>query len=223
MEIVPGIHQVDGVNGNCFIIVRDDLTIIDTGMPKNSAKIVTYIQDILKREPSEIKTIVLTHFHIDHVGDAFDLKELSGAKVAIHEADADYVAGKKTQPAPPGGMGIIMKVLMPLFFRSKPVNPDVQLKDGDTVAGLTCIHTPGHTPGSICLFDPASKILFVGDLLRFNGIKIETGPFSLDAGKLQQSINKIAAIDFDIMLSGHGIPLRPDASVKVREFAKSLP
>ena len=77
MEIVPGIHQVDGVNGNCFIIVRDDLTIIDTGMPKNSAKIVTYIQDILKREPSEIKTIVLTHFHIDHVGDAFDLKELS--------------------------------------------------------------------------------------------------------------------------------------------------
>jgi glyoxylase-like metal-dependent hydrolase (beta-lactamase superfamily II) len=116
-----------------------------------------------------------------------------------------------------------MKVLMPFFFRSKPVNPDVQLKDGDTVAGLTCIHTPGHTPGSICLFDPASKILFVGDLLRFNGIKIETGPFSLDAGKLQQSINKIAAIDFDIMLSGHGIPLRPDASVKVREFAKSLP
>ena len=40
MEIVPGIHQVDGVNGNCFIIVRDDLTLIDTGMPKNSAKIV---------------------------------------------------------------------------------------------------------------------------------------------------------------------------------------
>ena len=50
MEIVPGIHQVDGVNGNCFIIVRDELTIIDTGMPKNSTKIVKYIQDILKRK-----------------------------------------------------------------------------------------------------------------------------------------------------------------------------
>ncbi len=223
MEIVPGIHQVDGVNGNCFIIVRDELTLIDTGMPGNRAKIVKYIQDVLKREPSEIKTIVLTHFHVDHVGDAFDLKELSGAKVAIHEADADYVSGRKTQPVPRGGIGMILKFLMPLFFRSKPVEPDIKLGDGDTIAGLTTIHTPGHTPGSICLFDPASKIMFAGDLLRFDGINIKTGPLTLDPGEVKKSINKIAAIDFDIMLSGHGIPLRPDASVKVREFAKSLP
>ena len=223
MEIVPGIHQVDGVNGNCFIIVRDELTLIDTGMPKNSAKIVKYIQDILKRKPSEIKTIVLTHFHVDHVGDAFDLKKRSGAKVAIHEADADYVAGRKTQPVPRGGMGMIFKVLMPLFFRSKPVEPDIKLCDHDTIAGLTTIHTPGHTPGSICLFDPASKILFAGDLLIFDGIKIKMGPLPLDTRVIQQSINKIAAIDFDIMLSGHGTPLRPDASSKIREFAKSLP
>src|SRR5271157_669042 len=223
MEIVPGIHQVEGVNGNCFIIVRDDLTLIDTGMPKNSAKIVKYIQDVLKRKPSEIKTIVLTHFHVDHVGDAFDLKKLSGAKVAIHKKDADYVSGRKTPPVPRGVMGLIFKVLMPLFFRSKPVEPDIKLNDGDTIAGLTCIHTPGHTPGSICLFDPASKILFAGDLLRFDGISIKTGPLALDTREVQQSINKIAALDFDIMLPGHGIPLRPDASVKVREFAKSLP
>ncbi len=223
MEIVPGIHQVDGVKGNCFIIVQDDLTLIDTGMPKNSAKIVNYIQDVLKRKPSDIKTIVLTHFHIDHVGDAFDLKKLSGAKVAIHEADADYVSGRKTPPVPKGGMGMIVKVLMPLFFISKPVEPDIKLKDRDIIAGLTCIHTPGHTPGSICLFDPASKILFAGDLLRFDGITIKMGPLPLDTREVQQSINKIAALDFDIMLSGHGIPLRPDASVKVREFAKSLP
>jgi glyoxylase-like metal-dependent hydrolase (beta-lactamase superfamily II) len=223
MEIVPGIHQVDGVNGNCFIIVRDDLTLIDTGMPGNSAKIVTYIQDILKRKPTDIKTIVLTHFHIDHVGDAGDLKKLSGAKVAIHEADADYVAGRKTPPAPKGVMGMIFKVLIPLFFGSRPVEPDIKLNDGDTIAGLTTIHTPGHTPGSICLFDPVSKILFAGDLLMFNGSKIEMGSSLSDPDEVQQSIKKITAIDFDIMLSGHGIPLRPDASLKVREFAKSLP
>ncbi|MGP8255075.1 MAG: MBL fold metallo-hydrolase [Methanoregula sp.] len=220
MEIVPGIHQVDGVKGNCFIIVRDGLTLIDTGMPKNSVKIVKYIQDVLKREPAEIRTIVLTHFHIDHVGDASDLKKLSGAKVAIHIADADYVAGRKPQPAPGGVKGMIFKVLIPLFFGSKPVEPDITLNDGDTIAGLTVIHTPGHTPGSICLFDPSSKILFVGDLLRFTGSKIETGPAALDSGEVLQSIDKIAARDVDIMLPGHGIPLRPDASAKVREFAK---
>ncbi|PWR71706.1 MBL fold metallo-hydrolase [Methanospirillum lacunae] len=220
MEIIPGIHQVDGVNGNCFIIVRDELTLIDTGMPKNSAKIVTYIQDTLNRKPSDLKTIILTHFHIDHVGDADDIKKLSGAKVAIHEADADYVAGRKIQPVPKGVMGWIFKLLIPLFFGSRPVEPEIKLKDGDTIAGLISIHTPGHTPGSICLFDPASKILFAGDVLRFNGNKIRIGPSSLDLNEIKQSINKIAAIDFDIMLSGHGIPLRPDASVKVREFAK---
>ena len=223
MEIVPGIHQVDGVNGNCFIIVRDELTLIDTGMPKNSAKIVKYIQDILKRKPTDIKTIVLTHFHVDHVGDAGDLKKLSGAKVAIHKKDTEYVSGRKTPPVPRGVKGMIVKVLMPLLFRSTPVEPDIQLNDGDTIAGLTTIHTPGHTPGSICLFDPVSKILFAGDLLRFNGGKIEIGPLPLDTSEVQQSVNKIAALDFDIMLSGHGIPLRPDASVKVREFAISLP
>ena len=184
MEIVPGIHQVDGVKGNCFIIVRDGLTLIDTGMPKNSVKIVKYIQDVLKREPAEIRTIVLTHFHIDHVGDASDLKKLSGAKVAIHIADADYVAGRKPQPAPGGVKGMIFKVLIPLFFGSKPVEPDITLNDGDTIAGLTVIHTPGNTPGSICLFDPSSKILFVGDLLRFTGSKIETGPAALDSGEV---------------------------------------
>jgi glyoxylase-like metal-dependent hydrolase (beta-lactamase superfamily II) len=220
MEIVPGIHQVDGVNGNCFIIVRDELTLIDTGMPKNSAKIVHYIQDILKRKPTDIKTIVLTHFHIDHVGGASDLKKLSGAKVAIHKKDADYVSGRKTPPVPRGAKGMIVKVLIPLFFGSRPVEPDIHLNDGDTIAGLTTLHTPGHTPGSICLFDPASKILFAGDLLRFNGSKIEMGPLPLDTGEIQQSIDKIAAIDFDIMLLGHGIPLRPEASEKIREFAK---
>lgn len=220
MEIVPGIHQVDGVTANCFIIVRDGLTLIDTGMPKNSVKIVKYIQDVLKRKPTDIKTIVLTHFHIDHVGDASDLKKLSGAKVAIHVADADYVAGRKAQPAPGGIKGMIFKVLIPLFFGSRPVEPDITLNDGDIIAGLTVIHTPGHTPGSICLFDPSSKILFVGDLLRFTDSKIETGPSSLDTGEVLQSINKIAALDVDIMLPGHGMPIRPDASVKVREFAK---
>jgi glyoxylase-like metal-dependent hydrolase (beta-lactamase superfamily II) len=224
MEIVPGIHQVDGVNGNCYIIVRDGLTLIDTGLPRNSAKIVHYIQEILKRKPSEIKTIVLTHFHIDHVGNVCELKTLSGAMVAIHETDADYVTGRKSPPAPKGIPGKLLKVLS-LFFKPRPVEPDMKLKDGDTVAGLTCIHSPGHTPGSICLFDPASKILFAGDILRFDGIKIEGAPrqFTLDTVEALQSIKKIAAMNFNIMLSGHGKPLRPNASVKVREFAKSLP
>ncbi len=223
MEIIPGIHQVDGVNGNCYIIVKDTLTLIDTGLPHNSAKIVNYITETLKRKPSDITTIVLTHAHIDHTGNVWDLKKISNAKVAIHETEADYLAGKKHPPLPKSLFAMIIKV-MGQFFKARPVEPDIRLKNGDSVAGLTCIHTPGHTPGSICLFDPSSQVMFVGDLLRFDGEKIGGAPqqFTVDAAEAQQSIKQIAARDFAVMLSGHGIPLKPDASSKVRAYAESL-
>ena len=223
MEIVPGIHQIDGVNGNCYVIVRDRLILIDTGLPRTSKKILGYIQDILKRKPSDISTIILTHYHIDHTGNVYDLKNLSGAKVAIHEADADFVSGRKPQPAPKGGRGLLYR-LLGMFFRSKFVEPDIILKNGDTIARLTCIHTPGHTPGSICLFDPVSKILFAGDLLRYDGVKLSGAPpqFTMDMGEAQRSVIMIGTLDFDILLTGHGIPLKSGAAEKVRNFAKSL-
>jgi glyoxylase-like metal-dependent hydrolase (beta-lactamase superfamily II) len=223
MEIVPGIYQIDGVNGNCYIIVRDGLILIDTGLPRNSKKILGYIQDTLKRKPSEISTIILTHYHIDHTGNVFDLKKLSGAKVAVHEADADFVSGRKPHPAPKGGRGLLYR-LLGMFFRSTFVEPDIRLRNGDTIAGLTCIHTPGHTPGSICLLDPVSKVLFAGDILRFDGVKIAGPPpqFTFDMGEAQRSIIMIGTLDFDILLSGHGIPLTSGAAEKVRTFAKTV-
>jgi glyoxylase-like metal-dependent hydrolase (beta-lactamase superfamily II) len=223
MEIIPGIHQVDGVNGNCYVIVRDKLILIDTGLPRNSKKIMSYIQDTLKRTPSDLSTIILTHYHIDHSGNVYELKNLSGAKVAVHEADADFVSGRKPHPAPKGGLGLLYR-LLGMFFRSGFVEPDIRLKNGDTIAGLTCIHAPGHTPGSICLLDPVSKVLFAGDLLRYDGVKISGAPpqFTMDMGEAQRSIIMIAMLDFDILLSGHGIPLTSGAAEKVRNFAKSF-
>ena len=223
MEIVPGIHQINGVNGNCYVIVRDGLILIDTGLPRTSKKILGYIQDTLKRKPSEISTIILTHHHIDHTGNVYELKNLSGAKVAIHEADADFVSGRKTPPTPKGGRGMLFR-LLGMFFRSKFVEPDIKLKNGDTIDGLTCIHTPGHTPGSICLFDPVSKVLFAGDILRYDGVKISGAPsqFTMDIGEAQRSVIMIASLNFDILLTGHGIPLKSGAAEKVRDFARSL-
>jgi len=223
MEIVPGIHQIDGVNGNCYIIIRDGLILIDTGLPRASKKILSYIQDTLKREPSDISTIILTHYHIDHTGNVCELKNLSGAKVAIHEADADFVSGRKKPKAPKGGIGILYRFLG-MFFRSTSTEPDIKLKNGDIIDGLTCIHTPGHTQGSICLLDPVSKVLFAGDILRFDGEKISGAPpqFSVDPDEAQRSIIRIGTLDFDILLSGHGIPLRSGAAEKVRNFAQSL-
>jgi glyoxylase-like metal-dependent hydrolase (beta-lactamase superfamily II) len=222
MEIVPGIHQIDGVNGNCYVIVRDRLILIDTGLPRSSKKILSYIQDTLKRKPSELSTIILTHYHIDHTGNVCELKNLSGAEVAVHEADADFVAGRKPHPAPKGKLGLPYR-LLGIFFRPAFVEPDIRLKNGDTIAGLTCIHTPGHTPGSICLLDPVANVLFAGDILKYDGEKISGAPpqFTMDSEEAQRSIKTIATLDFNILLCGHGIPLKSGAAEKVRDFAKT--
>jgi glyoxylase-like metal-dependent hydrolase (beta-lactamase superfamily II) len=224
MEIAHGIHQIDGINGNCYVIVRDGLTLIDTGLPHGSAQILAYLRDILRKKPPDLSTIILTHFHIDHTGNVFELKKASGAKVAIHYADADYVSGRKARPSPKGVRVLFMRVLGRLFFRSPDFQPDILLADGDIIAGLICIHAPGHTPGSICLLDPGTKVLFSGDLLRYDGVKIEGPPpqFTPDMERAMESVKKIAALDFEILLPGHGVPLKAGASEKARKFARSI-
>ena len=95
---------------------------------------------------------------------------------------------------------------------------DGLLKEGDEVSGLTVIHVPGHTPGSIALYDRARKVMFSGDTLRFVGGKLE-GPsekFSADLAQARKSVEKLKPLDFDILLGGHGEPLKGGASAKVR-------
>ncbi len=224
MEIVPGIHQVDGINGNSYILVRDGLTVIDTGIPGSGKKILSYIREKLHREPREIRTIVLTHFHMDHTGGVAALKKASpGAKVAVGDADAGYVNGTRTLPVHPGFSGLLLRiagtVLKPGTFQ-----PDILLKDADRIDGLLCVPIPGHTPGSIGLLDEETKTFFAGDILRYDGKTLAEGPaqFTMDLSRQRQSLRNIAGLDFDLLLTGHGVPLRPDASGRVREFAATL-
>ncbi len=222
MEITKGVHNVDEVNGNCYLLDQSDgWVLIDTGMPNNSKKILSYAEKNLHLAPKDIKTIIITHAHIDHIGSAAQLKSETGAKIASHADDADYISGKKKLDMPAKGMKLrfmLMRFIMP-FFKAQPVQTDILLKDGDTIAGLQVLHTPGHTPGSICLIDPKRNVLFVGDLIRFMDGKIIGPPITMDAGQIDDSIKKLAKLDYDIMLSGHGQPLMPKASDKVRQFA----
>ena len=164
MEIVAGIHKIDGVNGNCYIIGDGTLTLIDTGMPNNSAKILAYIKQMGKK-PEDIKTIILTHSHIDHIGSLDAMKKATGAEVAAHRDEADFISHKKQMPMPNGAMALVIKVLGTVM-KTHPVEVDVLLDEGAEVAGFTVLHTPGHTPGSIALLDSKRGIILVGDTLR---------------------------------------------------------
>jgi len=224
MEIIPGIHQVDGVSGNAYILDRDGLTVIDTGIPGSGKKIIAYIRDTLRRDPAGISTVVITHFHTDHVGGIPALKAVApGLKVAAHEADAGYISGQVPLPQYPGINGVLLKIFTSIMTASAPV--DIILHDDDRIVGLRCIHLPGHTPGSIGLLDESTGTLFCGDLLRYDGKALAEGPagFVLDLAASRDSIRNIATLSYDTLLVGHGVPLQSDAAAKVREFAGTLP
>lgn len=226
MEIITGIHQVDGVNGNCYILVRDGLTVIDTGLPAGSGKkILSYIQKTLYRQPEEIRTIIITHFHMDHIGGIGALKAAApGAKVAIGIADEGYVSGRCPLPVHPGFRGFLLRIAGAIM-NPGVFSQDILLNDGDRIDGLVCVALPGHTPGSIGLYDDRTKTFFSGDILRCDGRTLFEGPapFTMDLSESRRSIRKLATLDIDLLLPGHGFPLRDGASEKVREFAAMLP
>lgn len=224
MEIIPGIHQIDGVNGNSYILVRNGLVVIDTGLPGSGKKILSYIRDTLRRDPAEIRTVIIPHFHTDHIGGVPALKYAApDLKLAAHELDAGYIAGQKPTQRYPGIRGLVLKVYVSFLSTKVPV--DIVLRDGNRIEGLVCLHLPGHTPGSIGLYDEGTGTLFAGDLLRWDGMTLTEGPagFTMDLAASRTSIRKIASLPFDTLLIGRGKPLRTGAAAKFREFAASLP
>ncbi len=192
------------------------LVVIDTGTPGNAEKIVEYLREI-GHKPQEVTAIVLTHSHLDHIGSLKDLKDLTGAKVAASEEDADYVSRKKPYPKP---KNILMRAA-PLLLKTQPVEVDQILRDGDRLGNLVVFYTPGHTPGSIMLYDAERKVLFSGDSLRFEHGKVSGGKYSWDEAKERLSIERISNLDFDILLPGHGDYLKGNASNLVKEYLRS--
>lgn len=219
MEIISGIHLIDGTISHCYLLVDKEMTLIDTGLfPWYTHKIINYITHELHRIPSELKTIILTHIDIDHIGNACRLKRITGAKIALHTKDIDILRGKTKRTFPTSKLGVFFRFFTKILQNTFEV--DYKLNDGDTISGLTVLHVPGHTPGSIALLDMHRKILFTADTLSYRDgfVKGPSKRYSMDVVQACQSINKYTTLDFNIMLSGHGDPLMADAAVKVKQF-----
>lgn len=110
-------------------------------------------------------------------------------------------------------------------MRFSPIKADIILKGGEEINGLTVIHTPGHTDGSISLYSQNLRTIFVGDALRTsnNGkLKLPNRVMTLDRKKALESIKAISSFDYEILLPGHGAPIREAASMKMKEFVKEL-
>ncbi|MFB0546035.1 MAG: MBL fold metallo-hydrolase [Anaerolineae bacterium] len=224
MEIAHGIQRFKGIRGaNSYLLITDGgVLVIGTGMPGNGERIVRQIRS-LDKNPEEIKLIILTHSDIDHSGSTAELKRMTGAKIAIHEGDAPSLSGERELKKVKGFIGVIFKLMM-RFMKFQTVKPDIILKDGDEIGGLKVIHCPGHTEGSICLHK-SGEALFAGDVVRTDrrgNPKAPPKAMTLDIKEAWESVRKIANLEFEILLPGHGIPVLHDASKKVRSLLENV-
>ena len=226
MEIVPGIHLIDGSVGcNTYLIINEDLTLVDTGLRGNVARIERYL-DKLDYKLKDIKRIVITHAHIDHVNCLYQLKQETGAVVITGEHNADFVAGKKQVHKSRGIFGLIFGVVG-IFYKYKPVPVDLELKDGARVPGvpdMTAISLPGHSEGNMGLYSPSRKILFSSDSVRVIDGKVvpPNDKFTANMVEAVESIKKMSELEFTVLLPGHGNPVTADAVGKIRQLYREI-
>jgi glyoxylase-like metal-dependent hydrolase (beta-lactamase superfamily II) len=216
-------EKIKGANSYLYISDNSEISIIDAGMPGNAFKILNQISE-MGISPEKIKYIILTHSDIDHMGSVADLKIATGALVAIHEIEVPYLLGEKKKKLKGiiGGLIVLIFGILIKFIKPQNIVPDIILKEGAFIGGLKVIYTPGHTDGSIALYD-AETVLFSGDaiitdkhsnIIGFN--KIATSD-TLEAAK---TINKIKNLKFKVLLPGHGSPVLKNASDKLKEYSK---
>jgi len=220
LEIEKGIHTIPRVRGaNAYLVKGDEgITFVDTGLPGNAGRIVDYVESIGCHH-SDVKTIIITHPDIDHAGSAARLKERTNARVAIHEADAPRLSGEREWKTVNGVLGVFFRITSPVMRFSR-VKADVLLKDSDVIDGLTVIHTPGHTEGSLSLYLPG-RALFVGDALVTDNDGMPSLPrnsMSMDMSLAKESVRKISRLDYSLLLPGHGPPIERYASTIMKEF-----
>jgi glyoxylase-like metal-dependent hydrolase (beta-lactamase superfamily II) len=172
----------------CYIIEEDRIQLIDTGVAGAEKSIYSCLES-LGAAPEDLKTVILTHSHPDHIGAALNIKRRSNVDIYAHDAERGWIEDvdlqKKQRPVP--GFDSLV---------SGSVDIDRAIDDGDFIscgkdAGLVVMHTPGHSPGSISLRSEDNRVLFCGDAIPQPGDL----PIYEDVLALAQSLKRIARIE----------------------------
>ena len=215
-EIAPGVQAIRLRFVRVHLLDGDVPTLIDTGMP-GSGTVIARALTTLGRSIDEVERIVCTHAHPDHAGGARELSR-EGVAILMHPADiAAISAGAIEAVSRPTRAG--------LLAYATPTPPRLDPVDDGTVlpvlGGLRVVHTPGHTPGSICLYAERDRMLFVGDALQVTRGRLDFANTvaSTDIAKARRSVRRMAELDVDTIVFSHYEPWRGNADAALAELA----
>jgi len=236
LAVAPGVHGLAVRLGglpyvNAYLVEGPGgVMIIDTGLPNRADRFLSALAD-LGRSPADVRSIVLTHHHLDHTGSVHALAAATGAAVHAHAGDVAVILGETA--APPANRDTpLRRIIGPVVDRVQPRRmPPASISeigDGavldDVGEPIQVVHTPGHTPGHISLLIPSRRLLVAGDAAAtvFGRLRPPLGLYTEDAGAAAESIARLAGLEFDIACFGHGSALRRSAAARVRELADRL-
>ena len=236
MQIADGIHRIGSGLINAYLVADGGgVTVIDAGLPGYWSELKTELA-AMGRGLEDLRAVVLTHGHSDHIGFAERARKEWGVPVSIHEADALLAQGKVKNPAK--GTGPVRPLPLLRFIALAMVKGGWHIDrlgevatfgDGATLdvpGSPRVILVPGHTPGSAVLHLADRGVLFVGDALAT--VAVTTGivgpqiaPFTADSAVALASLDRLAGIEAPWILPGHGAPWTDGTSAAIAAVRES--
>ena len=230
MQIAPGIHRLgDGVVNAYLLEEAGSVTVIDAAMPGYWADLPGELA-AMGRSIEDIRAVLLTHGHTDHIGFAERLRSERRVTVSVHELDRALALGTARNPAGLGKarigplvgfllLGLRKGGLRPTFLKEVATFGDGATLDVPGAPRVVLV--PGHSPGSAALHVASRDALFIGDAIATYSVTTgqrgpQIAPFTQDPAEALRSLDRLAGVEAGLVLPGHGEPWRGGVAEALR-------
>jgi glyoxylase-like metal-dependent hydrolase (beta-lactamase superfamily II) len=235
----PDVHRIEDAGVNWYLIEAEaGLTVVDAGVPRSWDSLHAVLRQIGRR-PEEIRALVLTHAHFDHIGFAERARAELGVPVHVHENDVPLArkplqytherARSRYLLSKPKALPNVLRFLVARAFWPAPIAAVRRFSGGelDVPGSPRVVFTPGHTLGHCSLHLPDRDAVIAGDAMVMldpytgaTGPRIVAGAATADSERALASLDALAATGAGTVLSGHGEPWRGGAA-EAAELARA--